>query len=120
MRHVLQTGRFDNWYPDEPNGDTEENCLMIWGNGQSYFTYMTWNDAPCDYIYYTFVCEKPIQKTSIEKLWIGLNDLVTIFRTQNLEISCWQEEQSVQFKLEGLSVIRGRKNQNQIGFIPKY
>ena len=66
-----------NWYPDEPNGGTEESCLMIWGNGQSYFTYMAWNDAPCDYPYDTFVCEKPIQQGSLEKLWIGLNDLVT-------------------------------------------
>ena len=70
---------YTNWYPDEPNGDTEENCLMIWGNGQSYFTYMTWNDAPCDYIYDNFVCEKPLKEGSIERLWIGLNDLVTAF-----------------------------------------
>ena len=38
---------------------------------------MTWNDAPCEYGYKTYVCEKPLQEGSIDRLWIGLNDLVT-------------------------------------------
>ena len=67
---------YNNWSPGEPNGDTEENCLAIWGNDQDYYPYMTWNDAPCDFPY-SFVCEKPLQEASIERLWIGLNDLVT-------------------------------------------
>ena len=68
---------YTNWYPDEPNGHAGENCLAILG-ALSQYTFMTWNDAPCNYDY-SFVCEKPLQEASIERLWIGLNDLVTAF-----------------------------------------
>ena len=78
---------YTNWSPGEPSGGSDENCLVIWSEGQSEQTYMTWNDANCESSISLFICEKPQQKGSPEKLWIGLNDLVTDSETRYLTTS---------------------------------
>ncbi len=46
----LARGMYQPWYLGEPNGDTLENCAMVWISRNA------WNDVSCNHQYCSF-CE---------------------------------------------------------------
>ncbi|XP_062617489.1 CD209 antigen-like protein D [Saccostrea cucullata] len=48
--HSSKTMTYTNWYSNQPNGDANENCVSMEGDG-------SWHDYSCNHTFY-YICEK--------------------------------------------------------------